>query len=127
MVSEQNDRRALWSNSIISLIDPLLSGDVFRPQVTDQCSSFVWTSEARVNFTVYYESLCADCRQFTIHQVWNAFQAVLEIVNLTLVPYGNAREVYRPETQLYQFYCQHGADECYGNLIHVSHRAISSD
>ena len=80
----------------------------------------------RVNFTLYYESLCADCRQFTTTQVWNAFRSVLDIVNLTLVPFGNAREVYRPETQLYQFYCQHGPDECYGNLIHVSHRILFS-
>ena len=74
-----------------------------------------------VNFTVYYETLCADCRQFITTQVWFAYQAVADIMNLTLIPYGNAHEVYRPETQLYQFYCQHGADECYGNLIHVSH------
>jgi len=82
----------------------------------------VWktTDNDRVNFTIYYESLCADCRQFTITQVWFAYQAVIDIVNLTFIPYGNAREVYRPETQLYQFYCQHGSDECYGNLIHVN-------
>ncbi len=73
----------------------------------------------RVNFTIYYETLCADCRQFIITQVWFAYQAVAEIVNLTFIPYGNAQEIYRPETQLYQFYCQHGADECYANLIHV--------
>jgi hypothetical protein len=89
--------------------------------VTKQCASFVWKSidSDRVNFTIYYETLCADCRQFIITQVWFAYQAVADIVNLTFIPYGNAHEVYRPETKLYQFYCQHGADECYGNLIHV--------
>ncbi|CAF0970409.1 unnamed protein product [Adineta steineri] len=90
--------------------------------VTEQCTSFVWKTTAdndRVNFTIYYESLCADCRQFTITQVWFAYQAVIDIVNLTFIPYGNAHEVYRPETQLYQFYCQHGSDECYANLIHT--------
>ena len=74
----------------------------------------------RVNFTIYYETLCADCRQFITTQVWFAYQTVADIMNLTFIPYGNAHEVYRPETQLYQFYCQHGADECYGNLIHVN-------
>lgn len=73
----------------------------------------------RVNFTLYYETLCPDCRQFVSTEVWRAFQSIASIVNFTFVPYGNAREVYRPETQLYQFYCQHGSDECYGNLIHV--------
>ena len=72
-----------------------------------------------MNLTIYYESLCADCRQFIITQVWNAFEAVLDIVNITLIPYGNANETYRPETKLYQFYCQHGPDECFANLIHV--------
>ena len=52
-------------------------------------------------------------------QLWKAFQTIPEIMNISFVPYGNARETYRPETKLYQFYCQHGADECYGNLIHV--------
>ncbi|CAF2514947.1 unnamed protein product [Rotaria sp. Silwood2] len=90
-------------------------------EVTKQCASFVWntTNNDRVNFTIYYESLCADCRQFIITQVWFAYQAVADIVNLTFIPYGNAHEVYRPETKLYQFYCQHGPDECYGNLIHT--------
>ncbi|CAF1050307.1 unnamed protein product [Rotaria sordida] len=90
-------------------------------EVTKQCASFVWkaTDNDRVNFTIYYEALCADCRQFIITQVWFAYQAVADIVNLTFIPYGNAHEVYRPETKLYQFYCQHGPDECYANLIHT--------
>ncbi|CAF2144962.1 unnamed protein product [Rotaria magnacalcarata] len=89
--------------------------------VTKQCASVVWKTNDndRVNFTIYYESLCADCRQFIITQVWFAFQAISDIVNLTFIPYGNAHEIYRPETKLYQFYCQHGPDECYGNLIHT--------
>jgi len=86
--------------------------------VTKQYQSFIWKSD-RVNFTIYYESLCADCRQFIIREVWFAYEAVADIVNLTFIPYGNAHEIYRPETQLYQFYCQHGIDECYANLIHV--------
>ncbi|CAF1247172.1 unnamed protein product [Rotaria sp. Silwood1] len=97
--------------------------------VTKQCASFVWKTmdNDRVNFTIYYEALCADCRQFIITQVWFAYQAVADIVNLTFIPYGNAHEVYRPETQLYQFYCQHGPDECYANLIHTCVIALYSE
>lgn len=73
----------------------------------------------KVNFTLYYESLCPDCRQFMTTQLWKAYQTIPDIVNITLVPYGNAHETYQPSTQLYQFVCQHGPDECYGNLIHV--------
>ncbi|CAF0936065.1 unnamed protein product [Adineta steineri] len=90
--------------------------------VIDQCNKYVWNIHAAddlVNLTVYYETLCPDCRDFIKTQVWNAYQSILSIVNISFVPYGNAREVYRPETQLYQFYCQHGSDECYGNLIHT--------
>jgi hypothetical protein len=93
-------------------------------RVSEQCSSFVWKTAAgsdRVNLSIYYETLCPDCRQFIANQVWNAYQSILDIVNITFVPYGNAKELYRPETKLYQYYCQHGADECYGNLIHVRH------
>lgn len=91
-------------------------------QVTEQCAAYVWKKSVRndrVNLSVYYETLCPDCRQFITTQVWNAYQSILDIVNITFVPYGNARELYRPETKLYQYYCQHGAEECYGNLIHV--------
>jgi hypothetical protein len=48
-----------------------------------------------------------------------AYQSVLSIVNITIVPYGNAHESYNSSTQLYQFTCQHGPQECLGNLIHV--------
>ncbi len=91
-------------------------------QVTEQCTAYVWKARVgseRVNLSIYYETLCPDCRQFISTQVWNAYQSILDIVNITFVPYGNARELYRPETKLYQYYCQHGAEECYGNLIHV--------
>ena len=51
-------------------------------------------------------------------QFWKAYQAVANISNLTVVPYGNAKETWRNETKLWQFTCQHGADECWGNLLH---------
>jgi interferon gamma-inducible protein 30 len=73
----------------------------------------------KVNFTLYYESLCPDCRQFMTTELHRAYQSVLDIANISIVPYGNAHETYDPTTQLYQFTCQHGAAECLGNLIHV--------
>ena len=51
-------------------------------------------------------------------QLWKAFNAVGSIMNLTVVPYGNAKETWRNETQLWQFSCQHGSNECWGNLLH---------
>lgn len=74
-------------------------------------------------------------------QLWSAFQSISSIMNLTVVPYGNAKvmftmiififtsndnyfvvvvkqETWRNETKLWQFTCQHGTDECWGNLLH---------
>ena len=53
-------------------------------------------------------------------QLHKAYGAILDIMNISLVPYGNARESYDPSSQMYQFTCQHGSQECLGNLIHVS-------
>ena len=91
--------------------------------VVEQCRTYVWQthdeSNDRVNFSTYSETLCPACRQFITTQVWNPYPSIVDIVNITFVPYGNAKELYRPETKLYQYYCQHGVEECYGNLIHV--------
>jgi interferon gamma-inducible protein 30 len=52
-------------------------------------------------------------------ELYKAYQSVLDIVNISLVPYGNAHEVYDPTNQTYKFTCQHGPNECAANLIHV--------
>jgi interferon gamma-inducible protein 30 len=52
-------------------------------------------------------------------ELYKTYQSVLDIVNISLVPYGNAHETYDPTSQTYQFTCQHGPNECVGNLIHV--------
>lgn len=81
-------------------------------QVFEQCLKYVWQpanpyldfkhiisktiaapAADLVNFTLYYETLCPDCREFVSGQLWKAFNAVGHIMNLTLVPYGNARVV----------------------------------
>ena len=48
-----------------------------------------------VNLTLYYETLCPDCRGFMTGQVWTAYNSVASIMNLTLVPYGNAKVSYQ--------------------------------
>ncbi|XP_046864057.1 gamma-interferon-inducible lysosomal thiol reductase-like [Xenia sp. Carnegie-2017] len=68
-----------------------------------------------VNFTLYMESLCPDCQNFVNNQLWPAFKAVGEIMNLVIVPYGNAIE--KKNDSKWKFMCQHGEEECYGNLI----------
>lgn len=102
------------------------NADIARAcEVTKQCSDYVWDLEKTnvkdqyiVNFTIYYETLCPDCREFMSGELWKAYQSVSDIMNLQIVPYGNAKETWRNETKLWQFTCQHGADECWGNLLH---------
>jgi len=70
---------------------------------------------APVGITLYYESLCGGCRQFIETQLYPTYQKVGNIMDVTLVPYGNAQES-REEDQ-WQYQCQHGPAECVGNLI----------
>ena len=52
-----------------------------------------------------------------------SFQRILgkvknpNLAEIEFIPYGNAKEVYNTSTNKYDFSCQHGENECYGNLI----------
>lgn len=70
-----------------------------------------------ISITLYYESYCPGCEDFIINQIAPTLQApgLKEIINLRLVPYGNAHE-YEQEGK-YVFQCQHGPKECEGNML----------
>ena len=62
-------------------------------QVTSQCGEFVWTtnqSPAPVQVALYYECLCMECKEIIQRQLFPTWKAVGSIMNLTLLPYGNA-------------------------------------
>ncbi|KAK9001049.1 hypothetical protein V6N11_082841 [Hibiscus sabdariffa] len=70
----------------------------------------------KVNLSLYYESLCPYCRSFIVSQLVKVFNTdLLNIINLRLVPWGNAQYVEPNKTII----CQHGEDECYLNTIHA--------
>ncbi|ALC46413.1 CG10157, partial [Drosophila busckii] len=75
---------------------------------------------AKVNdklpITLYYEALCPYCMQFVTEQLNPAMirQDRLPYTELTLVPYGNARE-----NEAGNVACQHGVDECELNAWHA--------
>ena len=69
----------------------------------------------RVEIALYYESYCGGCRDFIRGQLYPTFQKVGQIMDVTLVPYGNAQE--SPDGSEWRYTCQHGPQECVGNLI----------
>ncbi|KAK8617307.1 hypothetical protein V6N13_080224 [Hibiscus sabdariffa] len=66
----------------------------------------------KVTLSLYYETLCPYSASFISNDLVKVFQTDLyTIVNLRLVPWGNARIVGD------MIQCQHGEDECYLNAI----------
>ncbi|XP_019730878.1 gamma-interferon-inducible lysosomal thiol reductase [Hippocampus comes] len=67
-----------------------------------------------VSVALYYECLCPGCRSFITQQLFPTWSMLQDIMNVTLVPYGNAKELVSDNTT---FTCQHGEPECHGNMI----------
>lgn len=63
-----------------------------------------------VNVALYFESFCPGCQQFILTELYPSVQSIGSIMNVTLVPYGNAH------TTGTQVKCQHGESECEGNM-----------
>ncbi|XP_053503443.1 gamma-interferon-inducible lysosomal thiol reductase [Ictalurus furcatus] len=92
------------------------SSPAVRCGVLGQCVQVNSSRSAdSVIVSLYYESLCPGCRQFLALQLLPTFIMLNEIMNVELVPYGNAQE--QQVGDKYQFTCQHGPDECLGNMI----------
>ena len=59
--------------------------------------------------------MCKRCKHFIKFQYYPAFTSIGSIMNIGLVPYGNTKE--RKKDGKWVFTCQHGKEECIGNLI----------
>ena len=68
---------------------------------------------------VYIESLCPDCYNFIVGSFKDFYEKVKRpnLAQIEFIPYGNANEKYNTQTKKWEFTCQHGEPECYGNLI----------
>ncbi|KAK7382452.1 hypothetical protein VNO80_01305 [Phaseolus coccineus] len=77
----------------------------------------------KVTVSLYYESLCPYCADFIVNHLVRLFQTdLISIVNLRLVPWGNAW--IAPNASII---CQHGEDECFLNTIEACTITIYPD
>ncbi|XP_030607737.1 gamma-interferon-inducible lysosomal thiol reductase-like [Archocentrus centrarchus] len=72
-------------------------------------------TEDLIEVGLYYESLCPGCRQFFVLMLFPTAILLDDIMAVKLVPFGNAQE--SGTTGKYVFTCQHGEQECLGNMI----------
>lgn len=93
------------------------------------------------NIQVYYESLCPYSIAFITEQLWPTYVRVGYLMDVQLVPFGNAFKeqqqqnptraerfaVGRRQEPEYKYSCQHGPDECFGNVVQSCAAHIFND
>ncbi|XP_026732254.1 GILT-like protein 2 isoform X2 [Trichoplusia ni] len=72
----------------------------------------------KVDIKIYYECHCSDCILFDTTQLRPTVELLGSKLNLHLNPYGNAETIDNGNGK-YEFKCQHGPTECYGNKLHA--------
>jgi len=70
-----------------------------------------------VKVDVYYECLCPDSRYFVLHELLPTFEKVGSMLDVHMWPYGKATS--KVTSSGYEFDCQHGEQECIGNMFHA--------
>lgn len=81
--------------------------------------NYAQTQKTIPKITIYMESLCPYCIELITTSIKEFYTKVTKpnLAYIELMPYGNAKETYDSSTNKYLFTCQHGDNECYGNLI----------
>jgi len=69
-----------------------------------------------LHLKVYYESLCGDSQRFMENQLQPTWNELHDIMVVDVVAYGKANDTATSDGG-YTFECQHGAEECRGNMM----------
>lgn len=80
----------------------------------------------KIHVDVYYEARCPDSRAFLIKQLGSKWSTLSTYMDVRLVPFGKATFEPKPEGG-WSFDCQHGPDECSGNILHACGIKYSSN
>lgn len=82
-------------------------------------SSEIFTSYELPVIEIFLESICPDCMDFIQGPFKNFIdnQSYKDLAIVKFYPFGNAKESWNEETQLWDFTCQHKDIECVGNII----------
>ncbi|KAG0728462.1 Gamma-interferon-inducible lysosomal thiol reductase [Chionoecetes opilio] len=70
-----------------------------------------------VKVDLYYETLCPYSIEFVIEQLYPTWTLLKDIMEVEMFPFGSAN--YKADGEGWRFRCQHGDDECHGNMIHA--------
>ncbi|XP_040572852.1 gamma-interferon-inducible lysosomal thiol reductase [Lepeophtheirus salmonis] len=83
------------------------------------CTQQSEEESSKLQLSVYYETMCPYCRRHILEDLHPTYTQLSDILDVQLVPYGNAKSSSRPDGTGYTFSCQHGPTECLGNMVHA--------
>ncbi|RZB58813.1 gamma-interferon-inducible lysosomal thiol reductase-like, partial [Asbolus verrucosus] len=96
----------------ISFVPTVVYNDQFDEHLQDLSLTDFSSS---LNVSLYYEVLCPDSIRFVTEQLYPGYQKIGDYLNLEYIPFGFAEATNDGEK--WNFTCQHGPEECYGNKV----------